>query len=118
MGGCGCASSWHDLDLTFNLAKVTFNILSRPYLRNCTVYEVDSWTGHLSYFIFLCQDSHLQNHSKIQFVLAALCIILSACPVYIVICTHLHDINRYNDFFSSDIEPIAMFFVELLFFKI
>ena len=45
MGDCRCATSWCDLDLTFDLAVVTFTnkILSGLYLGNCKVYEVDSW---------------------------------------------------------------------------
>ena len=37
--GCGCASSWPDLDLTFDLDVVTLSLemLSRLYLRNCKV---------------------------------------------------------------------------------
>ena len=36
VGGCRCATSWCDLDLTFNFAKVTltYKILSRLYLGN------------------------------------------------------------------------------------
>ena len=39
-----CAMSWCDLDLTFDLAVVTstFKILSRLYLGNRKVYEVDT----------------------------------------------------------------------------
>ena len=35
--GCRCATSWCDLDLTFDLAVVTltYKILSGLYLRNC-----------------------------------------------------------------------------------
>ena len=40
-----CATSWSDLDLTFDLAVVTLSlkILSRLYLGNRKVYEVDTW---------------------------------------------------------------------------
>ena len=40
--------SWYDIYLTFDRAAVTFtfNILSGPYLRNCKVWEVDTWLGH------------------------------------------------------------------------
>ena len=43
--GCRCATSWSDLDLTFDLAIVTFSlkILSGLYLRNRKVQEVDTW---------------------------------------------------------------------------
>ena len=43
--GCRCATSWCDLDLTFDLAVValTYKILSRLYLRNHKVQEVDTW---------------------------------------------------------------------------
>ena len=43
--GCGCATSWYDLDLTFDLAVVTltFNILSGLYLGKFNVQEVDTW---------------------------------------------------------------------------
>ena len=36
VGGCRCATSWSDLDLTFDLAVVTLSwkILSRLYLAN------------------------------------------------------------------------------------
>ena len=39
------ATSWCDLDLTFDLAVVTltYTILSRLYLRNRKVWEVDTW---------------------------------------------------------------------------
>ena len=39
--GSGCATSWRDLDLTFDLAIVTLSlkILSGVYLRSCEVYE-------------------------------------------------------------------------------
>ena len=38
-GGCRCAISWYDLDLTFDLAALTltFKILSRLYLGICNV---------------------------------------------------------------------------------
>ena len=38
--GYRCATSWCDLDLTFDLSVVilTYNILSGLYLRNCKVY--------------------------------------------------------------------------------
>ena len=41
----GCAISWCDFDMNFDLAIVTlsFKILFGPYLRNCNVQEVDSW---------------------------------------------------------------------------
>ena len=37
--GCSCATSWSDLDLTFDLAVVTLSlkILSGLYLGNCKV---------------------------------------------------------------------------------
>ena len=37
VGGCRCATSWCDLDLTFDFAVVTltFKILSGLYLGNC-----------------------------------------------------------------------------------
>ena len=40
--------SFCDLDLTFDLAVMTFTykILSRLYLGNHKVYEVDTWYGH------------------------------------------------------------------------
>ena len=40
--GYRCATSWCDLDLTFDLAVKTFSlkILSGLYLRNCKVQEV------------------------------------------------------------------------------
>ena len=43
--GCRCATSWCDLDLTFDLAVVilTYKSLSGLYLRNCKVQEVDTW---------------------------------------------------------------------------
>ena len=39
------ATSWFDLDLTFDLAMVTltFKILSRHYLGNCKVKKIDTW---------------------------------------------------------------------------
>ena len=39
VGWCRCATSWYDLDLTFDLAVVTLilKILSGPYFRNCKV---------------------------------------------------------------------------------
>ena len=42
---CRCATSWSDLDLTFDLAVVTMNvkILSGLYLGNRKVWEVDTW---------------------------------------------------------------------------
>ena len=42
--GCRCATSWCDLDLTFDLAvlTLTYKILYRLYLRNCKVSEVDT----------------------------------------------------------------------------
>ena len=45
---CRCATSWSDLDLTFDLAVVTltYKILSGLYLGNCKVWEVDTWLGH------------------------------------------------------------------------
>ena len=48
VGGCRCATSWSDLDLSFDLAVVTltYKILSRVYLGNCKVQEVDIWYGH------------------------------------------------------------------------
>ena len=38
-GGCICATSWCDLDLTFDIAVVTltFKILSGLYFGNCKV---------------------------------------------------------------------------------
>ena len=40
--------SWCDRDLTFDLAimTLTYKILSRLYLGNCKVQEVDTWKGH------------------------------------------------------------------------
>ena len=42
---CRCATSWFDLDLTFDLAVVTltYKILYGLYLGNCKVYEVGTW---------------------------------------------------------------------------
>ena len=42
--GCRCATSWCDLDLTFDLAIVTliYKILSGLYLGNCKVQKVDT----------------------------------------------------------------------------
>ena len=39
------ATSWCDLDLTFDLAILTlmFKILSGLYLRKCKVWEIDTW---------------------------------------------------------------------------
>ena len=39
VGGCRYATSWCDLDLTFDIAvvTVTYKILSRLYLGNCKV---------------------------------------------------------------------------------
>ena len=47
-GGGMCATSWYDLDLAFDLAVVTlkFKFLSRLYLRNCKVWEVNTWQVH------------------------------------------------------------------------
>ena len=46
--GCRYATSWSDLDLTFELAIVTLSlkILSGLNLRNCKVQEVDTWKGY------------------------------------------------------------------------
>ena len=45
--GCRCATSWCDLDLTFDLAVVTtYKILPGLYLGNRKVYEVDTWKGY------------------------------------------------------------------------
>ena len=43
--GCRCATSWSDLDLTFDLAVVTlaYKMLSGLYLGNCKVWEVHIW---------------------------------------------------------------------------
>ena len=43
-----CATSWSDLDLTFDLAIValTYKSLSGLYLGNRKVQEVDTWYGH------------------------------------------------------------------------
>ena len=43
--GCRYATSWCDHDLAFDHAVVTssLKILSRLYLRNCKVLEVDTW---------------------------------------------------------------------------
>ena len=43
--GCRCAVSWCDLDLSFELAIVTWSLksLSGLYLRNRKVYKVDTW---------------------------------------------------------------------------
>ena len=45
VGGSRYATSWCDLDLTFDLALVTLNykILSGLYLGNRKVLEVDTW---------------------------------------------------------------------------
>ena len=45
VGRCRCATSWSDLDLTFDLAVVTLSlkILFGLYLRNRKVQEVDTW---------------------------------------------------------------------------
>ena len=42
--GCRCATSWSDIDLTFDLAVVTltYKILSGVYLGNRKVQEVDA----------------------------------------------------------------------------
>ena len=47
--GCRCATSWSDLDLTFDLAVVTltYKILSRLYLGNGKVQEGLYLTGTL-----------------------------------------------------------------------
>ena len=37
VGGCSRATSWCDLYLTFDIAIVTFEILSGLYLGNCKV---------------------------------------------------------------------------------
>ena len=54
-GGCRFATSWCDLDLTFDLDVVTliFKILSRLYL--CKVLQVDTWLGH---WIGVCLQCH------------------------------------------------------------
>ena len=46
--GCRCATSWCDLDLTFDLAVVTltYKILSGLYLGNRKLLEVDTWEGY------------------------------------------------------------------------
>ena len=46
--GCRCATSWCDLDLTFDLAVVTltYKMLPGLYLRNRKVQEVDTWYGY------------------------------------------------------------------------
>ena len=46
--GCSCATSWCYLFLSFDLFVVTltFKILSRLYLGNCKVQEVDISQGH------------------------------------------------------------------------
>ena len=43
--GCRCATSWSDLDLTFDLAVVTltYKMLPGLYLGKCKVWEVDIW---------------------------------------------------------------------------
>ena len=43
--GYRCATSCCDLNLSFDLAVVTFSlkILSRLYFGNCKVQEVDTW---------------------------------------------------------------------------
>ena len=48
VGGCWCATSWSDLDLTFDLAAVTltYKILIGLYLGKRKVEEVDTWYGH------------------------------------------------------------------------
>ena len=45
---CRCATSWHNLDLTFDLAIVTltYKILSRVYFGNRKVQEVDTGYRH------------------------------------------------------------------------
>ena len=47
--GCRCATSWSDLNLTFDLAVVTltYKMLSGLYLGNYKVWEVDIWFGTL-----------------------------------------------------------------------
>ena len=42
---CRCATSWCDLDLTFDLVKVilSLKIYSKLYLMNCKVQEVNTW---------------------------------------------------------------------------
>ena len=42
------AMSWCDLDLTFDLIVVTLSlrILSRLYLINCKVWEIETWYNH------------------------------------------------------------------------
>ena len=44
---CRCAPSWCNLDLTCSLPIVTltFKILSRLYLKNHKVQEVETWSG-------------------------------------------------------------------------
>ena len=44
-GRCRCATSWCDLDLTFDLTIVTltYKILSRLHLGNHKVYEIETW---------------------------------------------------------------------------
>ena len=53
-----CATSWCDLDLTFDLSVVTliYKILFGLYLRNCKVYEVDTWLGHWLWGV--CMQRH------------------------------------------------------------
>ena len=45
MGNCRGATSWSDLEFTFDLDVVTltFKILTRLYLGNRKVSEVDTW---------------------------------------------------------------------------
>ena len=45
VSGCRCATSWSDLDLTFDLAVMTLSlkILSGLYLGNRKMQEVDTW---------------------------------------------------------------------------
>ena len=46
--GHWCATSWHDLDLTFDLAIVTLSlkILFELYPGNHKLWKVDTWQGH------------------------------------------------------------------------
>ena len=48
MGDCRCVTLWCDLDLTFDFAVVTltFKFLTRLYLGNRKVLEVDTWWGY------------------------------------------------------------------------
>ena len=48
VGGCRCATSWCDLDLTFDLVVVTmtFKILYGLFFGLYEMYYVNTWLGH------------------------------------------------------------------------